>query len=119
MLLISLLVQKIVINGIHKVNRSLVKITNGDLNERVNVSTNPEFISLSKGINATVTALKKAIKEANTRIDRELTLAKDIQLSILPSVFPPYPDREELDIYAYMGAAKEVGGDFYDFFFII
>ena len=48
----------------------------------------------------------------------ELDLASKIQLSFLPNKFPAYPDREEFDIYASMHAAKEVGGDFYDFFFI-
>ena len=48
----------------------------------------------------------------------ELELASRIQASMLPNVFPPYPDRTEFDIYASMAPAKEVGGDFYDFFLI-
>jgi sigma-B regulation protein RsbU (phosphoserine phosphatase) len=48
----------------------------------------------------------------------ELNVAMNIQASILPSVFPPFPDRNEFDIYASMHAAKEVGGDLYDFFLI-
>lgn len=47
---------------------------------------------------------------------RDLALAKSIQSSALPSVFPPYPERREFDLYAKMRTAKEVGGDFYDFF---
>lgn len=52
------------------------------------------------------------------RIDTELTLAKRIQANVLPSLFPPFPDRYEFDIFASMTPAKEVGGDFYDFFLI-
>ena len=52
------------------------------------------------------------------RISTELRLAERIQSTMLPSVFPPYPNRRELDIYANMNPAKEVGGDFYDFFLI-
>lgn len=115
---ISLLVQKIVINGIYAVNRSLQKITEGDLEEKVNLNSNKEFISLSSGINKMVNTLKQAIAEAKARIDAELKYARDIQYSAVPSVFPPFPDRKEIDVYANMTTAKEVGGDFYDFFFV-
>jgi sigma-B regulation protein RsbU (phosphoserine phosphatase) len=52
------------------------------------------------------------------RISAELSLATQIQASVLPHIFPPFPDRKEFDIYASMDPAKEVGGDFYDFFLI-
>ena len=52
------------------------------------------------------------------RLDKELELAADIQLNMLPMNFPPFPDRTEFDLYALMDPAKEVGGDFYDFFLI-
>lgn len=116
--LISLLIQKIVINGIYSVNNSLSRITRGNLDEKVDVRTNQEFISLSDGINSTVSALKDAITEAAARINKELEFAKAIQISSLPSVFPAYPNIKEFDIYASMYTAKEVGGDFYDFFLI-
>ena len=50
------------------------------------------------------------------RIHTELALATRIQADMLPNVFPPFPDRTEFDLYATMTPAKEVGGDFYDFF---
>ena len=50
------------------------------------------------------------------RIGAELTLASDIQAHMLPCIFPAFPDYDEFDIYATMTPAKEVGGDFYDFF---
>ncbi|HQG98067.1 MAG TPA: SpoIIE family protein phosphatase, partial [Thermotogota bacterium] len=115
---IARLVQSIVINGIYRVNNSLEKITRGNLNEVVSVRTNKEFASLSNGINTTVNALKDAINEASSRIDTELAFAKAIQHSALPSTFPAFPDRKDFDIYAQMYTAKEVGGDFYDFFLV-
>jgi len=60
----------------------------------------------------------KAETAARERIESELRIAHDIQNSMLPQVFPPFPDRKEFDIYATMDPAKEVGGDFYDFFFV-
>ena len=55
---------------------------------------------------------------AKERIQSELKVATNIQASLLPRIFPPFPDHPEFDIYASMVPAKEVGGDFYDFFFI-
>ena len=52
------------------------------------------------------------------RLDTELALAKRIQANVLPNLFPPFPDRKEFDIFASMTPAKEVGGDFYDFFLL-
>ena len=114
--LIYLLIKLIIINNLRKINSSLSKITNGDLEELVDVRSNIEFSSLSDDINSTVKTLKRYIDEASSRIDKELAFAKSIQLSALPSIFPPYPDDKSFDIYAEMHAAKEVGGDFYDFY---
>ncbi|MDO4574066.1 MAG: SpoIIE family protein phosphatase [Planctomycetia bacterium] len=117
--LVSLLVDRVVIRGIFRVNRSLEKITEGDLNEVVNVRNNPEFSELSDGINSMVNALKKAIAKEAARIDGELELARSIQKASLPNVFPPFPERQErFDLYATMDTAKKVGGDFYDFFLV-
>ncbi|MBQ1493003.1 MAG: PP2C family protein-serine/threonine phosphatase, partial [Blautia sp.] len=52
------------------------------------------------------------------RLDNELKLAADIQVGILPNHFPAFPERQEFDLFASMTPAKEVGGDFYDFFLI-
>ena len=60
----------------------------------------------------------KQVTAEKERIGAELTMATDIQESQLPHIFPPYPDVEEFDLYASMNPAKEVGGDFYDFFLI-
>ena len=49
------------------------------------------------------------------RVNTELNMATRIQASMLPNIFPPFPEREDFDLYASMNPAKEVGGDFYDF----
>ena len=54
----------------------------------------------------------------NERITTELSLATEIQMAMMPHIFPPFPDRPEFDVYATVTPAKEVGGDFYDFFLI-
>lgn len=59
-----------------------------------------------------------AITAEKERINTELSVATRIQANMLPSIFPPFPDRKEFDIYATMDPAKEVGGDFYDFFMV-
>ena len=61
---------------------------------------------------------QKEITESSQRIETELHLANAIQHSMLPSIFPPFPEHNEIDIFATMIPAKEVGGDFYDMFLI-
>lgn len=60
----------------------------------------------------------KTITAEKERIGAELDVAAKIQSSMLPCIFPPFPDRKDFDIYASMDAAKEVGGDFYDFYML-
>lgn len=115
---IYFLIKYLVVNNIIKVDDSLSRITQGNLDTVVDVKATEEFASLSTGINKTVDALKQFIEEAKSRIDAELSYAAEIQRSALPSDFPAFPSRDEFDIYALMDPAKEVGGDFYDFYLI-
>ena len=110
---IYILIKRVIINNLKKINDTLARITMGDLNVTVDVRSNEEFASLSDDINSTVTTLKRYIAEAAARIDKELEYAKQIQLSALPTNFP---NGDDYSIYAQMIAAKEVGGDFYDFY---
>ena len=110
---IYILIKRVIINNLKKINDTLARITEGDLNVTVDVRSNEEFASLSDDINSTVSTLKRYIAEAAARIDKELEYAKQIQLSALPTNFPK---GEDYGIYAQMIAAKEVGGDFYDFY---
>ena len=72
---------------------------------------------MEKDLGEYVDHLMKVTKEKE-RIGAELSVATEIQAGMLPMIFPAFPDRSEFDLYASMTPAKEVGGDFYDFFFI-
>lgn len=76
-----------------------------------------DVVDLAEEMDAYTLEIEEITKEKE-RIGTELDLATKIQASMLPNQFPPFPDRKEFDIYASMDPAKEVGGDFYDFFFI-
>ena len=73
--------------------------------------------SLANGVATYMTNLQSVSAEKE-RIGTELALATRIQAAMLPHIFPAFPDRPEFDIYASMDPAKEVGGDFYDFFLV-
>ncbi|WP_461210165.1 SpoIIE family protein phosphatase [Desulfocurvus sp. DL9XJH121] len=69
-------------------------------------------------------ALRKSIidlmatEAEKSRIESELGVAREIQMGLLPKIFPPFPERDEVDLYAVLEPAREVGGDLYDFFFV-
>ena len=117
-LAIYVLIKRVVVRSIWQVNGRLGQITKGDLSVEVDVRDSSEFKLLSDDINGTVAALRQAIAEESARIERDLATAKAIQRSALPRTFPPFPDISDFDIFASMNAAREVGGDFYDFFLV-
>lgn len=73
------------------------------------------FARMSQDLQAHIRDLV-ATTSAKERIEGELSVAHDIQMSILPKMLPPFPHRDEFNLFAVMEPAKEVGGDFYDFF---
>ncbi|HET9129489.1 MAG TPA: SpoIIE family protein phosphatase, partial [Terriglobia bacterium] len=75
------------------------------------------FITMESALRQSVRDLKETTA-AKERIESELKIARDIQMSMVPKTFPPFPNRPEFDLYATLVPAREVGGDFYDFFFI-
>lgn len=75
------------------------------------------FMSMAKSLKTYMMDLTQATSKKE-RIESELRIAADIQRSMLPSSFPAFPDRRDFDIYALMKPAKEVGGDFFDFFLL-
>ena len=93
-------------------------------NQRIQIKTGDEIESLSESFNFMLAKLEDYIQNLSRvtaekeRIGAELNVAKQIQADMLPSIFPAFPDRDEFDIYASMDPAKEVGGDFYDFFMV-
>lgn len=90
----------------------------------INVKTGDELQILADSFNKMAVDMDEYIKNLTEvtaekeRIHGELNVARNIQASMLPCIFPPFPSRNDLDIYATMNPAKEVGGDFYDFFLI-
>jgi len=83
--------------------------------------TKPVNPPILKARVATHLALKSSmdqIKKHKDRMQQELNVGRDIQMSMLPVDFPPFPERTEFSIHALLQPAREVGGDFYDFFFI-
>ncbi len=96
----------------------------GDLDKKIDISSPMEFKQLAECINKMTGNLKDYIQKIEMaelekrKLSSELGIARTIQYSSLPAIFPPYPEREDFDIYASMQTAKDVGGDFYDFFFI-
>lgn len=99
-------------NGIIQ-SRSLVEINTKDEIENLSNSV----LKMQNDINEYINNITRITAERE-RIGAELDLANNIQTSMLPCIFPAFPDREEFDVYATMTPAKEVGGDFYDYFLI-
>ena len=112
-LMVFLLIRVVVLKELNKINDDLSKITKGELDTHIDVKSSEEFVLLSDSINATVDTLKDYIAKAEAKMDEEIKLAKTIQLSSLPNVFP---EDNRFELYASMDAAKDVGGDFYDFY---
>ncbi len=114
--LVSFLLQHLVINRLSSINETLRRITEGDTEARVNVSSSPEFIRLSTGINAMLDSIKVMNDQSRERLKKDLELARFMQRATLPTTFPAFPNRNEFDIYAALLPSVTVGGDFYDFF---
>ena len=92
--------------------------------EMPDIHTQDEMEALSDALLTMAGDLKRYMRNLlhevaeKERIGTELNVATKIQAEMLPIIFPPFPDRKEMDIYASMTPAKEVGGDFYDFFMV-
>lgn len=100
------------------------QISEGNFDRHTQVNTNDEIGSLAESFNYMTDSLQKYIvdlKEITTKEERlagELSAATNIQVSMLPRDFETYAGHKEFDLYALMTPAKEVGGDFYDFFLV-
>jgi len=75
------------------------------------------FEKMIRGLKDHMEALTRETSKRQ-QVESELQVARDIQLSLLPKIFPPFPERKEFDLYAKNGPARFVAGDFFDFFFI-
>lgn len=98
------------------------KVGEGDLNYVHHIRTGDELETLSHTFESMTVSLKNHIRSLSQmsaereRLATELNVATQIQVSMLPCIFPAFPERRDIDIYASMAPAREVGGDFYDFF---
>ncbi len=114
-----------------RVARPIVKLSEdvrrageGDLSYRSDIHSGDEIELLGESFERMTASLKAYIENLTRvtaekeRIGAELSVATRIQASMLPCIFPPFPNRPEFDLYAVMIPAKEVGGDFYDFFMV-
>lgn len=111
-------------NPIIKLCSDVEKIGSGSLDYKSEIKTNDEIEELSLAFEKMTNSLKEYIDNFakatadKQRISTELAVATQIQASVLPCIFPAFPSRTDFDIYAKMTPAKEVGGDFYDFYLI-
>lgn len=126
LLLYMVLVKWMVLNPVKKLSRfttDIVKSGNFE-KQKIEIGTKDEIEDLGQSFNFMIERLEDyiqnltAVTAEKERIGAELNVATHIQSSMLPCIFPAFPGRDELDIYATMTPAKEVGGDFYDFFMV-
>ncbi len=122
----GLLLGRRIVKPLNRITRRIAELRGGDLEFKMEDTyrTGDEievlaesFAGLSHKTLEYVEQVKQATAEKE-RIGSELRMANRIQESMLPHVFPPFPDRKEFDLFATMNPAREVGGDFYDFFMI-
>jgi len=117
-------ISKLINTPIKRLTTDVSQLALGNLDKRIEINSKDELGQLAEAFNKMTSDLKKSIEEKakeraeKERIGAELNVAASIQASMLPCIFPPFPDRKEFDLYASMLPAKEVGGDFYDFYFI-
>ncbi len=96
----------------------------GDFDRKSDIDTRDEIGDLARGFNKMQDDLKhytehlKTVTAEKERIGAELNVATQIQADMLPRLFPPFPQKREINLFASMNPAKEVGGDFYDFFLV-
>jgi sigma-B regulation protein RsbU (phosphoserine phosphatase) len=117
-------ISKLVNAPIKRLTSDVSRLALGNLETRIEINSKDELGQLAQAFNKMTSDLKKSIDERDReraekeRIGAELNVAASIQASMLPCIFPPFSDRPEFDLYASMLPAKEVGGDFYDFYFV-
>ncbi|EMG38011.1 serine phosphatase RsbU, regulator of sigma subunit [Desulfocurvibacter africanus PCS] len=123
MLFVLAAISKAIVRPLEALAHSAATIAQGNLDTALPpVRRKDEIGELRNSFESMRQALKEHIATlvettaAKERLDSELKIARTIQMSFLPKRFPPFPDRNEFSIFAFLEPAKEVGGDLYDFF---
>lgn len=121
--LVIVLIARTITTPIRALADATTRIAEGDFTAPLpRVSSKDEVGALTRDFRIMRDSLTEHIRQltettaARERMESELKIAHDIQMSILPKTFPPFPSRDEFDLYATIAPAREVGGDFYDFF---
>ena len=123
-LIASLLLSRRIVNPIVTLTEKVQQVEGDNLDFHWTLETGDETQTLANSFESLTERMKTYITDIQTitaekeRIGTELSLAARIQAAMLPHIFPPFPDRKEINIFASMDPAKEVGGDFYDFFLV-
>ncbi len=118
------LFSKRITDPLKRLTKDVMEISGGNLNRRTEVDTNDEVGELAMSFNNMTDSLQRYIsdlKDATAKEERiasELAVATNIQASMLPTNFDTFTENKGVDLYASMSPAKEVGGDFYDFFMV-
>ncbi|MDQ7821178.1 MAG: SpoIIE family protein phosphatase [Candidatus Eremiobacteraeota bacterium] len=125
LLVVTILVARTITKPLRVLAQRTGEVARGNLDfELVPLASKDEVGQLTDRFISMRDSLKNYIKEltettaAKERMESELKVAHEIQMGMLPKKFPPFPERPECDIYAFMKPARAVGGDFFDFFFI-
>lgn len=122
--LVAIRLSNLIVNPIKRLTESVRAIKGDNLDFECAENTGDETEVLALSFKSLTERIKNYIDEVQTitaekeRIGAELNVATQIQADMLPCIFPAFPERTEFDIYASMTPAKEVGGDFYDFFLL-
>ena len=117
-IMIAKMIEAIIVSRIHNINGELDKIIDGNLDIKVEEYSTSEFEELSDGINATVDSLKAYMAKEKERIKKDLDFAANIQMSALPKMNSIQTDYKNYELFATINTAREVGGDFYDFYML-
>lgn len=124
MIVISYKFSFLITNPLAGLVNKVEEVGKGNLEIDIDIKTGDEVEMLAESFQKMTIDLKTFIRNlqettaAKQKIESELHVATAIQASMLPRIFPPFPNRKEIDIFAIMEPAKEVGGDLYDFFLI-
>lgn len=124
MLLVVTVLSRRITEPVRALQEGVASVRAGNLDSVIDVRTGDEIQALAEAFNRMTADLKDHIRNLQKvtaekeRVESDLRVANKIQAGMLPRVFPPFFDIEHVDLYATMEPAKEVGGDFFDFFLL-